>query len=113
MYEQRHCSTLPVLLDALIRNRDQRRRAGEARVFPWRRHVTPSNFFALTWSLYHLQLSAMEATAAIWWTAGRELWLPRRWAARRSEARPGPSLAEMLRETRQDTYQTGDAGGEE
>jgi hypothetical protein len=75
--------------------------------------VSPRDFFALTWSLYCLQLSAMEATAAIWWTMGSELWLPRSGAARRSEARPGPSLAEMLRETRQDTYQTGDAGGEE
>ncbi len=75
--------------------------------------MTPPDFFALTWSLYRLQLSAMEATTVFWWTAGRELWLPRGGAARRSEARPGPSLAEMLRETRQDTYQTEDAGGEE
>ena len=75
--------------------------------------MTPSDFFALMWSLHRLQLSAMEATAAIWWTMGSELWLPRREATRRSEARPGPSLAEMLRETRQDTYQTGDAGGAE
>ena len=71
------------------------------------------DYFALTCALYRLQLSAMEATVAIWWTMGIELWLPRRKATRRSEARPGPSLAEMLRETRQDTYQTGDAGGEE
>jgi hypothetical protein len=72
--------------------------------------VSPPDFFALTWSLYRLQLSAMEATAAFWWTAG----LPRSGAARRSEAKPGPSLAEMLRETRQDTYQTDDdAGGAE
>ena len=69
--------------------------------------MRPSNFFALSWTLYRLQLSAMEATAAIWWTAGRELWLPR--GARRR--RPGPTLAEMLRETRQDTYQSDDAGG--
>ena len=76
--------------------------------------MSPPDFFALTWSLYRLQLSAMEATAAFWWTAGRELWLPRSGDARRSEARPGPSLAEMLRETRQDTYQTDDdAGGAE
>ena len=75
--------------------------------------MTPADFFSLTWSLYRLQLSAMEATAVFWWTAGRELWMPRSGAARRSEARPGPSLAEMLRETRQDTYQTEDAGGEE
>jgi hypothetical protein len=75
--------------------------------------VTSPDFFAQTWALYRLQLSAMEATAAFWWTAVRELWLPRRGAARRSEARPGPSLAQMLRETRQDTYQTGEEGGEE
>ena len=75
--------------------------------------MTPPDFFALMWSLHRLQLSAMEATAAIWWTMGSELWLPRSGAARRSEAGPGPSLSEMLRETRQDTYQTGDAGGAE
>jgi hypothetical protein len=39
--------------------------------------VTPADFFSLTWSLYRLQLSAMEATAAFWWTAGIELWQPR------------------------------------
>ena len=76
--------------------------------------MSPPDFFALTWSLYRLQLSAMEATAVFWWTAGIELWLPRSGAARCSEAKPGPSLAEMLRETRQDTYQTDDdAGGAE
>ena len=76
--------------------------------------MTPPDFFALTWSLYRLQLSAMQATAAFWWTEGIELWQPRSGVARRSEARPGPSLAEMLRETRQDTYQTDDdAGGAE
>ena len=75
--------------------------------------MTPPDFFALTWSLYRLQGSALEVTAAFWWTAGRELWLPRRGAVRRSEARQGPSLAEMLRETRHDTYQSDETGGAE
>jgi hypothetical protein len=50
---------------------------GGARVPPRRFRVTPADFFSLTWSLYRLQLSAMEATAAFWWTAGIELWQPR------------------------------------
>ncbi len=69
--------------------------------------MSPSGFFALTWSLYRLQLVAIEATTAMWWTAGYQLWLPRGAMRRRS----APTLAEMLRETRQDTYQTDDDGG--
>lgn len=64
--------------------------------------MRPEDLFALSWTLYRLQLSTAEIAAAWWWAAVRELWLPRR-AARR---RPGPSLAEMVRESRQDTFQT-------
>jgi hypothetical protein len=62
--------------------------------------VRPEDVYALywTWTLYRLQLSAAETAAALWWAAMRELWLPHTVARRR----PGPSLAEMVRETRQD-----------
>jgi hypothetical protein len=61
--------------------------------------VRPEDPFALSWALYRLQLSAVEAAAAWWWSAMLELWLPRNVARR-----PGPSLAEMVRETREDAF---------
>jgi hypothetical protein len=68
--------------------------------------VRPDDLFALYWTLYRLQLSAAETTAALWWAALRELWLPHTVARRR----PGPSLAEMVRETRADTFQCDEGG---
>ncbi len=59
------------------------------------------DILALSWTLYRLQLSAAETVAAWWWAAMLELWLPRNVARR-----PGPSLAEMIRETRRDTFQS-------
>lgn len=64
--------------------------------------MRPNDLFALYWKLYRLQLSAAQTAAAFWWTAMRELWLPHKVAQRRL----GPSLAEMVRETRQDTFQS-------
>ena len=67
--------------------------------------MRPEDFFALSWVLYRLQLSAMETATAWWWAAMLELWLPRDVARR-----PGPSLAEMVRETRQDTFESDEGG---
>jgi hypothetical protein len=39
--------------------------------------MRPEDVFALYWTLYRLQLSAEEATGALWWATMRELWLPR------------------------------------
>jgi hypothetical protein len=69
--------------------------------------VRPDEFFALSWTLYRLQLSAVETAAALWWASVWELWLPRKVARR---ARKGPSLAEMVRETREDTFQSDEGG---
>ncbi len=67
--------------------------------------MRPEDFFALSWTLYRLQLSAAETVAAWWWAAMLELWLPRHEAQR-----SGPSLAQMVRETRQDTVQSDEGG---
>ena len=64
--------------------------------------MRPEDLLGLCWTLYSLQHSAAETAAAFWWVAMFELWLPRDKVARR----PGPSLAEMVRETRQDTFQS-------
>jgi hypothetical protein len=66
--------------------------------------VRPEDLLGLSWTLYRLQLSTMETSAAFWWVAMRELWLPRDKVA--PFRRPGPSLAEMVQETRQDTFQS-------
>jgi hypothetical protein len=63
--------------------------------------VRPDDLFALYWTLYRLQLSAAETTAALWWAVVCGLWLPRALTRR-----PGPSLAQMVQETRQDTFQS-------
>ena len=63
--------------------------------------MRPEDIFALSWTLYRLQLSAAETAAAWWWAAMLELWLPRNVARR-----PGTTLAEMVRETRRDTFQS-------
>ena len=68
--------------------------------------MRPEDLFALSWTLCRLQLSAAQTAAAWWWAAMLELWLPRG-AARR----PGPSLAKMVRETRQDTFGSDEEGG--
>jgi hypothetical protein len=68
--------------------------------------VRPEDFFALWIAAYRLQLSTMETATVWWWAAQRELWLPREVARRR----PGPSLAEMIRETRQDTFESDEGG---
>jgi hypothetical protein len=68
--------------------------------------MRPGDVFALYWTLYRLQLSAAEATGALWWATMRELWLPRTVARRRL----GPSLAEMFRETRRDTFESDEGG---
>ncbi len=68
--------------------------------------VRPEDFFALSWTLYRLQLATAAVSAAFWWATVRELWLPRGVARRRA----GPSLAEMVRETRQDTFQSDEGG---
>ena len=62
--------------------------------------MRPSSYAEFVLALYRLQLASLEATAVLWWAAGWELWLPRGAVPRR----PGPSLAEMARETRRDTY---------
>ncbi len=67
--------------------------------------MRPEDLFALSWTLYRLQLSAAETAAAWWWAAMLELWLPRNVARR-----PGPTLAEMVRETRRDTFESGEGG---
>ena len=64
--------------------------------------MRPDDLFAIWTAAYRLQLSTVEATTAWWWAMLRELWLPRKVARQR----PGPSLAEMVRETRQDTFQS-------
>ncbi len=67
--------------------------------------MRPEDFFALSWTLYRLQLSAAETVAAWWWAAMLELWLPRNVARR-----PGPTLAEMVWETRRDTFESDEGG---
>ena len=67
--------------------------------------MRPGDLLALSWALYRLQLSAAKTTAAWWTVAVGTLWMPRE-AARSS----GPSLARMVRETRQDTFE-GDGEG--
>jgi hypothetical protein len=62
--------------------------------------VRPSSSAEFVLALHRLQLAALEATAELWWASGRELWMPRGAVPRRS----GPSLAEMVRETKSDTY---------
>jgi hypothetical protein len=67
--------------------------------------MRPGDVFALSWALYRLQLSAAKTTAAWGEVAGRTLWMPR------EEARSsGPSLAQMVRETRQDTFEGDEEG---
>lgn len=39
--------------------------------------MRPEDLFALSWTLYRLQLSAAETAAAWWWAAMLELWFPR------------------------------------
>ena len=68
--------------------------------------MRPQDLFALSWTLYRLQLSAAETPVAGWWAAMFVLWVPPRKVARR----PGPSLAEMVRETRRDTFDSDDGG---
>ena len=63
--------------------------------------MRPEDLFGLSSTLYRLQISAARAAAAWWWAAMLELWLPRNVARR-----PGPTLAEMVRETRRDTFQS-------
>ncbi len=75
--------------------------------------MRPEALFALSWALYRLQLSTAQiATAfatALWWAAMRELWLL--WLPPKvAQRRPGPSLAEMVRETRQDTFHSDEEG---
>jgi len=67
--------------------------------------VRPEDLFALSWTLYRLQLSAAETAAALWWATVRALWLPYEAALR-----PGPSLAEMVRETRRDMFESDEGG---
>ncbi len=67
--------------------------------------MRPEDLFALSWTLYRLQLSAAGTAAAWWWAAMLELWLPRNVARR-----PGPTLAEMVRETRRDTFESDEGG---
>jgi hypothetical protein len=68
--------------------------------------MRPEDPLALYWALYRLQLSAAQTATAWWWAAMLELWLPRGAAQR-----PGPSLAKMVRETRQDTFGSDEEGG--
>ena len=67
--------------------------------------MRPEDLFALSWALYRLQLSAARTAAAWWGAAMLELWLLRNVARR-----PGPSLAEMARETRRDTFESDEGG---
>jgi hypothetical protein len=67
--------------------------------------MRPDELLAFSWALYRLQLSAAKTTAAWWTVAVRTLWMPRE-AARSS----GPSLARMVRETRQDTFEGDEEG---
>jgi hypothetical protein len=67
--------------------------------------VSPDDLFALYWTFYRLQLFAAETTAALWWAAVCGLWLPRALTRR-----PGPSLAQMVQETKQDTFRSDEGG---
>ena len=67
--------------------------------------MRPGDVFALYWTLYRLQRSAGKTAAAWWAVAVRTLWMPRMLASR-----PGPSLARMVRETRQDTFESDERG---
>jgi hypothetical protein len=67
--------------------------------------MRPDDLFALTWALYRLQLSTAQTTAVWWWAVVRMLWLPQG-----AVRRPGPSLAQMVRETRQDTFESDEGG---
>ncbi len=69
--------------------------------------MRPEDFFALSWTLYRLQLATAETAAALWWAAVREMWLPREVAR---SARKSPSLGEMVRKTREDTFQSDEGG---
>ena len=67
--------------------------------------MRPGDVFAFYWTLYRLQLSAAK-TAAAWWTvAVRTLGMPRE-----EERSSSPSLAQMVRETRQDTFEGDERG---
>ena len=63
--------------------------------------MRPEDLFALSWTLYRLQLSAAKTATAWWSMVIREMWMPRK-----EPSRPGPSLAQMVRETRQDTFES-------
>jgi hypothetical protein len=65
--------------------------------------VRPEDLFALPLAVYRLQLSAAATAVAWWYVVVRALWLPR-------EARPGPSLAELVQETRRDTFESDEGG---
>ena len=69
--------------------------------------MRPEDLFALSWTLYRLLLSAVETAAAWCWAVMLELWLPRHEVRLRS----GPSLAQMVRETRRDTFESDEEGG--
>ena len=67
--------------------------------------MRPEDIFALSWTLYRLQLSAAKTATAWWSVAVMELWMPRKGASR-----PDPSLAQMVPETRQDTFESDEGG---